>query len=67
MAERFEIRQQVRTVSKAWLETIATGTFERPIRMDYDRLVAENPEEYFEFVRVEVVEDCLAFTPKTPN
>lgn len=61
---RFEIRQQVRTVQKTWLEVIATSESERVARCDYERFVAENPNGYFELVKVEIVEDCLAFTPK---
>ena len=60
---RFEIRQQVRTVQKRWLEVIASSDFERLMRVEYDRLKNEHPTEYFELVRVELAEDCLAFTP----
>lgn len=61
---RFEIRQQVRTVQKAWLEVVATSESERVARCDYERLVQAHPDEYFELVKIEVMEDCLAFTPK---
>lgn len=61
---RFEIRQQVRTVQKSWLEVISTTEIERVARCDYERFVAENPDGYFELVKVELNEDCLAFTPK---
>jgi len=64
MTVRFEIRQRVATVHKRWLEVVAVGEFERPMRITYDQLVSEHPDAYFEFVRVETTEECLAYTPK---
>lgn len=66
MSTVYEIRQQVSTVEKSWLVTIAAGPIERVLRNTYDRLVADNPDMYFEFVRVTTDETCLAFTPKLP-
>lgn len=59
----FEVRQQVRTVNKGWLESVSSNECARIVRMDYDRLVAEYPSAYFELVKIEHKEDCLAFTP----
>lgn len=63
MPEHFEIRQQVRTVHKRWLEVIAKSAHERTISADYDRYVSQNPGEYFELVNVTHDEKCLGFTP----
>lgn len=59
----FQIKQQVCTVNKCWLEVIATSQFERTARMDYEGLVKEYPEKYFELVKVTTIEECLDFTP----
>lgn len=56
----YEVRQQVRTVRKNWLETVFDSTFERPAKDEYDRLVQQNPSEYFELVRLSAAEECLA-------
>ena len=61
---KFEVRQQVRTVNKRWLETVFSSTSERVAMYSYHRLVAENPHDYFEIVNVTIEEDCLAFTPQ---
>lgn len=61
---RYEIRQQVRSVAKRWIEVVHKGEFERPLLMEYERLTREYPKEYFELVRVSTEEACLAFTPK---
>lgn len=62
--EHFEIRQQVETVEKKWLEVIHSGASHRVMVFTYHNLIAENPDKYFEFVRVVKTEECLAFTPK---
>lgn len=62
MAVKYEIRQQVRTVHKAWMEVIASGEWERTIRNDYDRFVKEFPNDYFELVLLNYSESCLEFT-----
>lgn len=59
---RYQVRQQVRTVVRSWLEVISDTTIERVARADYARLVAEHPTEYFELVEVRASENCLAFT-----
>lgn len=62
LMEHFEIRQEARTVEKKWLETIHSSPHRRVLEMTYDRLVENNPEEYFEFIQVEHKETCLLFT-----
>ena len=61
---RFEIKQQVRTVDKAWLEVISSTTSENAARSGYSALIKEHPTEYFELVRIRDTQECLAFTPK---
>lgn len=62
MAIRFEIRQQVRTVRRSWLEVVAEPTSERVARAAFRRCCQENPGAYFELVAVEVTERCLGYT-----
>ncbi len=64
MEPKYEVRQQVRTVNKRWLETVSSTTVERVAMDDYHRLIRENPNDYFEIVKVTHEEDCLAFTPQ---
>lgn len=64
MMTKFEVRQQVRTVGRRWLETVYTSESDRVARLAYDRFVQEYPGEYFELVKVTRDEECLAFTPK---
>ena len=64
MAIRYEIRQQVKTVNKRWLEVVFCSDIERVAGTSYDTLKKEHPDEYFELVRVNHIEECLAFTPK---
>jgi 5'(3')-deoxyribonucleotidase len=62
----YKILQSVGSVQRQWLETVYDGGEERLARLEYDRLVAENPDKYFELVVKEHREECLAFTPKKP-
>ena len=62
MITLFEVRQQLRTVNRRWLETVYSNTSERVARGTYDSFVKENPQDYFELVKVERNEECLAFT-----
>lgn len=64
MPTHYEIRQQVSTVSKNWLEVIDQSEYLRGLQLNYDNLVASRPNEYFEPVKVTRDEECLAFTPK---
>ncbi|MBW2644573.1 MAG: hypothetical protein JRE23_00085 [Deltaproteobacteria bacterium] len=61
---KFEVRQQIKSVDKSWLQVIFESSIERPARMSYLKLVDDYPEEYFELVKVEHKEECLEFTPK---
>lgn len=63
MTIHYEIRQQVKTVNKIWLETIFSTQCERVARASYEDLVKDNPLEYFELLKIENTEECLAFTP----
>jgi hypothetical protein len=63
MGIRYEIRQSVETVKQRWLVPIASSEFERVITNDYQAMVAEHPDKYFELVKVVTEETCLAFTP----
>jgi len=62
--EHFEIRQQVKTVGRSWLETIYKEQSLRMLEMLYEGLVKNNPDEYFELVQVTHNEKCLAYTPE---
>ncbi|WP_404666775.1 hypothetical protein [Roseateles asaccharophilus] len=56
----FEVRQQVGTVRKTWLEAVFESAYERPARDEYERLTQQEPSSYFELVRVTAAEECLA-------
>ena len=60
---KWVLRQKVRTVDKAWLVDIFETEHERIARQDYDRLVRDNPDAYFELVAVVHSEVCRLFTP----
>jgi len=45
--EHFEIRQQVKTVEKSWLETIHSSQSHRILKITYDNLVKINLIENF--------------------
>ena len=60
---KWVLRQQVRTVEKAWLVDLFETENERIARQDYDRLVRDNPDAYFELVAVLHSEVCRLFTP----
>lgn len=59
---RWVVRQQIGTVQKRWLVDIFDTESERIARLDYERLAAEHPSEYFELVAVMHSEVCSAFT-----
>lgn len=69
MRVTYEVRQLVKTVRGNRLEAIAETEFERVAHIDFDRLCKERPDQYFELVRVEHHEHCLAHngTPETPT
>lgn len=59
MGIRFEIRQQVQTVHRAWLEVIEEPSSERVAIETFRRHCEANPGTYFELVKIEVIEECL--------
>lgn len=61
---KFVVRHLIGSVNKKWLEEIYSSEIERTAIREYERLIAENPDEYFELVRTEYSEECLKFTPK---
>jgi hypothetical protein len=61
----YEIRQQVKTINKNWLEVIFKCDSERVALCSYDKIINENPNQYFELVLVNITEDCIKFTPKS--
>jgi len=71
MATRYEIRQGVKSVRKKWLVVVAeNGYSERVLIAEYEQLVKDNPDTYFELVKIESSEVCMKFTPiyaMTPN
>lgn len=60
---KFEVRQLVKTAVKNRVEVIYETQSERMAEFEYDRVKKEFPGEYFEWVRIETNETCLAFTP----
>lgn len=63
MGRECQIRQQVSTVKRSWLEVIAIGS-SRLMEYEYDELCKAHPNEYFELVEVKHIESCLAFRKK---
>jgi len=57
------VRQQVKTAFKAWLVDVMTSKHRHVGLREYERLVKENPDSYFELVAVMSSEVCKAFTP----
>jgi hypothetical protein len=64
---RYEIRQQVKTINKSWLEVVWQTESERVALCEYEKIVNQNPDDYFELVFVDVTEDCIKFTKKLDN
>lgn len=60
----YEVRELVRSSTRHTFEVVATfpDWAERPAMMTYSEKVREHPETYFEVVKVEHVETCVAFT-----
>lgn len=57
------VRQQVSTAFKSWLVDVMTSKHRHVAQREYDRLVRENPDDYFELVATMSSEVCKAFTP----
>lgn len=62
MQIRYEIRQQVCSVQRAWLEVIDQPTSERAALNSFRNYCEKNPGTYFEVVRIEMSEACLGHT-----
>ena len=60
---KFEIRQLVKNINGRRLEMVSESIIPRLARIEYDRIVRENPGEYFELIEIiPVQEKCLEFT-----
>lgn len=64
MSTKYEIRQSVYCVNKRWHETVYSTQVERMARRSFEEMVIDNPNDYFELVKVEHSETCLEFTSK---
>lgn len=64
MTIKYEIRQEVRTVIGCRLEPVFITPTERLAELSYASLVAANPGEYFELLKIEHSETCLALTAR---
>ncbi len=60
---KYEVRQLVGNIKGKRLEVVYTTEVERVAKMSYKGVVEENPDEYFELIKVEHKEECLEFTP----
>lgn len=67
MAVTWEVRQQVKTSKKSWLESVYSSEYARPAEHAYFGLCRENPDDYFELVRVTHDEECLHHNGKPPH
>jgi len=66
MAYKYEIRQQVETINKKWLVPVYETKSERIAKLEYERIVNDNPKKYFELVFIDITEDCIKFTHSEP-
>ena len=62
MATNFVIRQSVRSIKECRHEVVFSTQCERTARHSYKDIIKDNPDEYFELVKVEHSEDCLEYT-----
>jgi hypothetical protein len=60
----YKIMQTVSCVLKRWPVEIYTGKIERLAFHEFDRLIKEFPNEYFELIQIEHNETCLRFTKR---
>lgn len=63
MSVRYEVRQRVKTVTGARMETVAwwpVDHAERPALLWFDSLQKNHPGEYFEVVKM--TEECIEHT-----
>lgn len=61
-ATKYVVRQQVRTVQRAWLVDIFEAEYERSAIQEYERLKRDNPGEYFELIMVKHREEAMYWT-----
>jgi hypothetical protein len=59
---KYEIRQLVKTIHRSWLEVVWKTESERVALCEYEKIVNEFPDDYFELVFVDITEDCIKFT-----
>ena len=67
MAVTYEIRQQVETIYKKWLVAIYETPIERIAKYEFDKIIKDHPKKYFELVSINLIEDCMKFTPICSN
>jgi hypothetical protein len=64
MSRNYEVRQYVKSVVSSWFVVVFESEIERIASNSYAEYKDANPCEYFELIRVDHEEECLAFTPK---
>lgn len=62
---RYEIRQRVSTIYRSWMELVWDTPVERVALAEFDRIKKENPDHYFELMRVETSETCIDFSTRS--
>ncbi len=63
MIVNFKIEQHVKSVRKGWREIVFSTSIKRLAMVEFNTLKSEYPDEYFELIKVERQETCIAFTP----
>ena len=58
----YVIRTMVKRLGRNTIEDEKRCEFERSAKMAYDELCREYPNDYFELVKIEHNEECLAYT-----
>jgi hypothetical protein len=61
----YQVKHQVRTPFKNWLQIVYESPCERSASYAYDSMVRDHPHEYFEIVKLETIETCMEFTSRT--
>ena len=61
---KFIVQQHVESVKKGWREEVFSTLCERTARYTYVCMCKDNPDEYFELVKVEHSETLLEHTNK---
>lgn len=60
----YKIMQTVNDVRGSMQREIYVGKIERLVFHEFDRLIREYPNEYFELIQIEHNETCLRFTKR---